>query len=545
MSQNHPDKFARLRQQAEATLEAKPPDLNDYSHQQLKRLVYELRVHQIELELQNEELRRTQYERELAQDQYIDLYNSAPVGYVTLDDSHVMVEANHTAAQMLNQPQAKLIGQRLTAYVLPPDQDTYHLFHQELIKTDGVHHTRIRLVDLHDTRRYVLLEGQRVRRPNLAGTDKTWACHLVISDITTLVQTEQTYQTLVDNAIQGMLVLQGETVVFANNAVSKITGRPTAEIIDRPIGQILATDPPFHHHKDSPPQQVRPANAPNEQPTETRFTTHRGQERWLETYANPIEYQGKPAMLVVILDITERKRAEADRTRLLTEVIKQRGQLKALTARLAETQEAEQKALARELHDQVGQQLTSLNLNLNTLRARCLELTPPAPPPVLSLVDTSLQLVEETTERIQNVMANLRPPVLDDYGLLAALQWYLTELTPQVDFTIHLQGQDPSPRLPAAVELAMFRVVQEALTNIIKHSQASQVVIRLETMDNLVSLTIADNGAGFEPNDQPDLAKRTGWGLLTMAERIEAVGGHCLVLSQPGQGTLVVAEVSR
>jgi two-component system sensor histidine kinase UhpB len=149
------------------------------------------------------------------------------------------------------------------------------------------------------------------------------------------------------------------------------------------------------------------------------------------------------------------------------------------------------------------------------------------------------------TEHIRDVMANLRPPVLDDYGLVAALHWYGSQLAPRVGFTITVQGEEPEPRLVTPVENVLFRIAQEALTNVAKHAQASQVMVTVRADNETVRLIIVDDGIGFEPACQAECVERQGWGLITMMERAEAVGGHCHIKSRPGQGTQVIVEVAR
>ncbi len=199
--------------------------------------------------------------------------------------------------------------------------------------------------------------------------------------------------------------------------------------------------------------------------------------------------------------------------------------------------------MARELHDQVGQNLTALNLNLNIICARLQNATSAATGPVETLLDDSLQLIEQTTERVQNVMANLRPPVLDDYGLVEALRWYGAQLATRVSFTITVEGQEPEPRLTSSVENALFRITQEALTNVTKHAQAGQVTVTVEMDNGTVRLIITDDGLGFDSAGRANATKRRSWGLITMAERTEAVGGRFKIESGSGQGTKVIVEV--
>lgn len=270
-----------------------------------------------------------------------------------------------------------------------------------------------------------------------------------------------------------------------------------------------------------------------------------GERRFLEVIASPL--WGKDGTLQGIIesvrDITERVRAE-EALQQYTE------RLRALAAQMAEVADAERQRLARELHDQVGQNLTALGINLNIVRTQISEETDPA---VRSRLDDSLLLVEQTTERIRDVMADLRPPVLDDYGLVAALHWYEKQFARRTDIAIAVEGEEPVPRLAARVENALFHIAQEALTNAAKHAQATQATVTVEVDSGTLRLVIADDGIGFDPSTtletspahlaEPDGGR--GWGLLTMTERAEAVGGRCRIESAAGQGTRVVVEVAR
>jgi signal transduction histidine kinase len=228
--------------------------------------------------------------------------------------------------------------------------------------------------------------------------------------------------------------------------------------------------------------------------------------------------------------------------RLFAQVRQQRERLHALGARLAEAEEAERRRLARELHDQVGQNLTALGINLNIVRAQM----PETASPLQSRLEDSLALVEQTTERVRSVMAELRPPVLDDYGLMAALRWYGERFSSRASIAVDVQGIELDPRLTLPVENALFRIAQEALTNVTKHAQAAHVTVTVEELNRTtVRLVIADDGIGFDPARLAESNERQRWGLLTMAERAEAVKGYCRVESRPEQGTRVVVEVPR
>jgi signal transduction histidine kinase len=260
-----------------------------------------------------------------------------------------------------------------------------------------------------------------------------------------------------------------------------------------------------------------------------------GERRHLEVIAAPLweadgSFQG---IIESMRDITERVQSE--------EALQQYAErLRALTAKLAEVGEAERQRLARALHDQVGQNLTALGINLNIVRSQMHEKTGSS---VRSRLDDSLSLVEQTTEGIRDVMANLRPSVLDDYGLVAALNWYGEQFAQRTDIAIAVEGAEPSPRPNTRIETALFRIAQEALTNVAKHAQATQIRVHIEAEDETLRLLVADDGIGFEPAQLAGPDGGRGWGLLTMSERAEAVGGRCWIKSEPGQGTQVIVEV--
>lgn len=229
-----------------------------------------------------------------------------------------------------------------------------------------------------------------------------------------------------------------------------------------------------------------------------------------------------------------------ENAQLLSSLTEQREQLRALGARLAEIAEEERRRLARELHDRVGQNLTALSVNIGVARSL---LPPETAPQVIPRLDDSIALLEETAERIRDVMGELRPPTLDEYGLLATLRWYCQRFRERTGLAVTVQGEETMPRLPSAVETALFRIAQEALTNVARHAQASRVTVSLEPVDGGARLTIADDGVGFDPAAPRRPGEPPSWGLLTMRERAEAVGGRLKVESAPGKGTQVVVEV--
>jgi PAS domain S-box-containing protein len=232
-----------------------------------------------------------------------------------------------------------------------------------------------------------------------------------------------------------------------------------------------------------------------------------------------------------------------ENARLFEAVSQQRRHLKVLAARSAEIEEAERRRLSRELHDQVGQNLSAIGLNLTIIRTMIASDEPSA---AYSRLHDTQALVEHITEQIRDLMVELRPPVLDDYGLLTALEWYGDQIHSRTGLLVRVSGNERDTRLPPAAEIALFRIAQEALSNVVKHAQATQVSITLDIESDAARLTVKDDGRGFNSQHHDSLQSDSGWGRFIMIERAEALGGHCHVESEAdSEGTLVVVEVPR
>lgn len=208
--------------------------------------------------------------------------------------------------------------------------------------------------------------------------------------------------------------------------------------------------------------------------------------------------------------------------------------LQHLSWRLLSVQEEERRALARELHDDVGQQLAALKLNLGVLGR-----DPSDPANQRRLLDC-LEIADHTLEQIRDAARNLRPSVLDDMGLPAALHWYARRQAERAGCEIVVQ--DRCPPLPAEIETAAFRIVQEAVNNAIRHGDARRITIVATVGDRRLSLAVRDDGSGFDPKAKAG-GQGASMGLSSMRERAELVGGRFALSSQPGAGTTVEVTI--
>ncbi|MGP0072168.1 MAG: ATP-binding protein [Bryobacteraceae bacterium] len=211
-----------------------------------------------------------------------------------------------------------------------------------------------------------------------------------------------------------------------------------------------------------------------------------------------------------------------------------RTQLKELSARLVQAQEEERRSLSRELHDEVGQALSAVLIELGNLSAG---LRTRAEEQSRRHVETIKGLVESTVRLVRNMALLLRPSMLDDLGLIPALKWQARECSKSTSMDVTVAAEVDSDELPDEYKTCIYRVVQEALHNCARHSHASSVGIRVELAEDRLRLTIRDNGKGF------DVAHTKGLGLLGIEERVTRLGGTLRVRSEPHSGTTLSVEL--
>lgn len=229
------------------------------------------------------------------------------------------------------------------------------------------------------------------------------------------------------------------------------------------------------------------------------------------------------------------QRDVSDRIRAAEELEQSRAELRALAARLQTTREEERAHLAREIHDELGQALTALKLDVAWLEAR-----PRSNSGAFRVGDVSLTArIDETMQIVRRIASELRPSVLDPLGLEAALEVLVRDTAQRTGIAITLHA-DEIPRLPEHVASHAFRIIQEALTNVARHSKATQVSVSVRRLKTAMVLGVEDNGVGFTPQT---LSGLRSLGLVGMRERAVACGGTLLIRGQPGEGAAIAVTI--
>jgi signal transduction histidine kinase len=224
-------------------------------------------------------------------------------------------------------------------------------------------------------------------------------------------------------------------------------------------------------------------------------------------------------------------------TQLFEQVRNASERLQLLSQRLLEIQESERRTLARELHDEIGQVLTAVKINLHALKRQ------PAASTLEAQLDESILITEQALEQVRNMSVDLRPSVLDDLGLVSALRWFLDRQSRRTGFAGEFRAIGVETRLPANLETVCFRVAQESLTNVTRHAQATRVILEVRQADGELQLLIRDDGIGFNVDAaRRRAAEGSSFGLLGMEERVVLAGGEFEIASAPKEGTEVRAR---
>lgn len=475
---------------------------------------------------------------------HTDIVASAMDAIVAIDETHRIIVFNGAAEKMFGHRAAEMIGKPLDL-LIPERFRARHKAHIERFSATGETSRRLgelgEVVGLRASAEEFLVEAsisQTGSSPNKIFT-------AFLRDITerkraelVLRASELRLEGVIASVAEGIISVDSDfRIVLFNPAAEHMFGRSREEMTGQPLGALIPERFRAQHE-----EHMRAFAATGKTSRSMgQYGVIHGLRAGREEF--PIEATisqtgtGRNKLFTVILrDVTERLRAE-QALRDLTE------QLRRLSRQLLETEENERHRLARELHDRIGQNVTALTLNLNLVRGKL-------PAESLQSIGAHLSdcetLLYSTGQLIRDVMSELRPPGLDQLGLLAALTEHARQLAGRSGLSATVSGTEIIPRLPPQSEIMLFRIAQEALMNVVKHARATDVTVALEANPDLIVMTVSDNGCGFDPAARLARTEVTAsLGLVGMRERAEAIGGRLRIESAPGKGTRVIVEAPR
>ena len=501
---------------------------------------------------------------------YSDTFQFAPVGYFTFDRDGIILEANSAGALLLGESRIRLLNKPFSQFIAPESKITFELHSLRLFFTRAIQCCDVELLSRHKPPTWLQLESFAYH----SDQDRREKFLTVINDITNrraaeealrkahdeleqrveertaeleninrklrrqifeceyaeaaLRESEQKYSTLVEDALIGVYIIKDGVIEFANDKFAAIYGYEKDELIGM---QSLDLAHPEDRDliKEMRAKRLKGEKVPSEY--EIRGLRKNGETIWVMRSFSLINYKDGPAISGIVSDMTKRREAE--------EALRESGQeLRILSNQLLSAEEKERKRIARELHDGIGQALSAIKFSVeNSLR----QLGNQADDSELKSLEAVIPLTQKTIEEVRRIVKDLRPSILDDLGILATINWFCREFQDiyagiRIERAVEILEKD----IPSLLKTVIYRILQEALNNVAKHSGADLVRLTLAKSDCGIELEIQDNGDGF------DLAKtislkpaQRGFGLASMRERAELSGAVFDIVSTVGEGTVI------
>jgi len=338
---------------------------------------------------------------------------------------------------------------------------------------------------------------------------------------------ELRYRRLFETAQDGILILNADTgqIDDVNPFLTDMLGYSRAQLLGNKLWDIV----PFKDVEASKAEFRELQRTAYVRYEDLPLETRAGKSINVEFVSNLYRVNGDRVVQCNIRDITKRRRAE-EKLKAYSH------KLKVLSRRLVGAQEAERRILARELHDEIGQSLTALQLNVQAM------LQSPGTNIRRSLLKESLEVVDRVLEQVHDISMNLRPLILDDLGLEPALRWFTRRQAALVGIQTRFHADPLEERLDPVIETECFRVAQEALTNVVRHAEAKTLHVELRREARQIHLRVRDDGVGFDVGAVREKAVRgASLGLLSMEERAALTGGGLEFKSDSKSGTEVHA----
>jgi PAS domain S-box-containing protein len=495
-------------------------------------------IRQLQMELE---------QRTLAEKRFEDVIESAPEAIFVVDQSGEVFLTNAMAERLFGFSRQEITAKKIGELLIPEkhrgNQEKYIL---ENLEKPAISRSSYG-VDLYAVRKDGSEFPIEVDFSRLDASHGFWVT-LNVRDIserkrieTALRESEQTYRVLFENAGDAIFLtdLQGN-IIQVNQKTAELLGFSKEELQSLSIFDITLPeeleDVRLNINKMLDGTSLLPYVRHYLKKTGEILPTENNTVLVIDSEKKPLYFQN------ISRDISERIKAEQAQKELLQEIWISNEQMHELALRLQEVQELERRDLANVLHDRVGQSLTGLNLNLKILQNALQE---QSEPDIQKRLSDSLRIVEDTTHKIRDVMADLNPPILEEYGLIEAIKWYSRDFSTRTGIISQVSGDIIEHRLAPSVEKILYRLVQESLNNVAKHAKATRVIISLNSDSEAVSVTISDNGQGFNPGEVNTVSQEPHWGLLSMQQRAASIGAVLTIESAHGSGTQVSVKIGK
>ena len=486
-----------------------------------KKLLHEFQVYQIELEMQNEQLRQAQAALEESRDGYKDLYEFAPVGYLTLTATGQIREANVTCSRLFKAERNMLLRRRFSSFIAPEHRERWKDLFTGVLQHSEVSECEMLLKRGEGEHFYAQMNCVCLAKEGL-----TPVVRVTLTDVSQLRQAEEAmreWQQFIECAHWGMTIgrVEDRAIKLANPAFARMHGYTMEELHGIKVDKLYA--PESRANLEQYTEILRSAGCYTFECV--RLRKDGSTFPAMVDVSTVIGADGGAIFVANVTDISERKRIEH--------------QLHNLSKHLLDIREEEKANIAREIHDDLGGTLTALKMEAYWL-ADELSAHHEASP-LLEHVQRMAQLTDNATNATRRIITGLRPTILDDLGMLAALEWQcaefqkLTGIECQVNHTCNVCNHmsNCEEKLGKLHSITLFRILQESLTNVSRHSRASRVEVEYHHSNAEAMLSIRDNGRGMtEKHTEAPLS----YGILGMTERVKQLGGRIRFDNLPGAG---------
>lgn len=450
-----------------------------------------------------------------------------------IDSAQRIVALNPAGERLLGLPAGQALGQPLDRFIPERFRARHAGFVMQMAGSEGLQRR------MGENRSIALLRADGVEIPVeviLSCVDAVDAqgprryCAALLRDLSDTVALQQALRLqqerlrlVFDLAPVAMWVVEGEAVVFANREALHLLGLESLQALQgRSVYSLL--QPAAHGTLRRSLRRVLSGRAQKDR-VRVAFMPDTGGGHELELAMAALPDHGQTVVQMVVTDVTQREQDARTLER-------SRHDLRQLSASMVQTREEERRRIARELHDELGQRLTALKLDLSSMALRSTD-------PCAARVPSMLAMLDDTVAAVRRIASDLRPMMLDDLGLNAAVQWLAKDASRRLGLVVKLSLDDAEPVLSEPTATALFRIVQEALTNVARHAKASEVKVSLHLAGQRVELQVQDNGIGLPP----DALQREGsFGLLGIQERVQALDGS-LEVTDTGSGTRLVVQL--
>lgn len=458
------------------------------------------------------ELQRLREENEMLKS----LVRDAPVAFVSLDlQRHVKIW-NHAAERIFGWREEEVIGRPLP-HVPADNEDTSREMHRRVVAGISLRDIELKRMTKAGTPVWVNFSTSPLRDFN----NNVIGLVGVYDDLDESAVPEIPFRGLVEQSLVGLYIIQDQMFQYANPRFAEMFGYTQKEMAPQLVSKFIA---PEDRNTVSENLEKRISGEIASLFYHFKGLHKDGRLVDIDVHGTRFQYRGRPAVIGVAIDVTEAKLREQ-------EIERSEERLRELSQHLLSMREEQRTTIAREIHDVLGGTLTALKMDLGWLRKHTVE------PKLAARADTMMELIRDAIDTVRKISSDLRPGVLDNLGLLDAIEWEAVRFRERMGIECNIELQAAPVPIDDAAAIAIFRIFQEALTNIARHAEASRVDIDAGLVDGLLLISVQDNGRGL-PKDA--LKHSKSYGLIGMAERARQLGALLEISGDPATGTQVL-----